>query len=140
MIVARQAFGLGDALVLFRRFQNGAVAKLADETALDFLPGRLVLGELVAALRLERGAASGNFLIRDQDVGFTLIEVDADPIPGLENGEIAAGGGGQASRALSTRAAASWIRKIREGPSSVSQISGHGTRSARKRLRAKGMA
>ena len=46
MIVARDALGLGDLLVLDRRLQHHAVGELVDHAALDLLPGRLVRGIL----------------------------------------------------------------------------------------------
>ena len=54
MVIARQALGLGDALILYRRFQNRAGFHLADDTALDFLLRRLVVGELITALSCQR--------------------------------------------------------------------------------------
>ncbi|CVI64701.1 hypothetical protein AGR9A_Lc70003 [Agrobacterium salinitolerans str. Hayward 0363] len=62
MVVARQALGLGNALVLHGRLQNRAGFHLADDTALDFLPWRLVVGELVTALGGKRLVTLRQFL------------------------------------------------------------------------------
>src|SRR5690606_6066646 len=42
---------------------------------------------------LERGTTRGQLLVRDQDVGRTLVEVNADAVTGLEQRQTAAGGG-----------------------------------------------
>ena len=53
MIIARQALGLGDALVLDRRLQHRPGLELADQRPLDLLPRRLVVRVAVAARRLQ---------------------------------------------------------------------------------------
>jgi hypothetical protein len=52
MIVARNALGLGNLLILDRRLQNHAVRKIVDQLTLDFLPRRLMRWVLVAAMAL----------------------------------------------------------------------------------------
>src|SRR5678815_3971296 len=54
VIVARDALGLGDLLVLDRGLQHHALGELVDDPALDLLPGRLVSREFVAAVALQR--------------------------------------------------------------------------------------
>src|SRR5690606_19586073 len=88
--IARQAFGLGDALVLGGGLEDGPLAQLADDATLDFLPGRLVLRIFIAASRLQRRAPFRDFRLGDQDIGLTLVEVDPHPVAGTQYGEIAA--------------------------------------------------
>src|SRR5690554_4034510 len=90
VVVAWNTLGLGDALVLFGGLEDGAVAQLANDTALDFLPWRLVLGVFVAASRLQIRPARGNLFIGDQDIGLPLVEIDPHLIAGSQNGQIAA--------------------------------------------------
>ena len=64
MVVARQALGLGDPLVLDRRLEHRPGLELADDAALDLLPRRLVLGVAIAACRLERRPAPRDLVVR----------------------------------------------------------------------------
>src|SRR5437868_7087848 len=90
VIVARNARGLRDLLVFYRRLQHGAIAELIDDPALDFLPWRLMGRIFVAAHRGEVVAALLDLIIRDQDVRLALVEVDAHLIPGPKDREVAA--------------------------------------------------
>src|SRR5262245_29097878 len=80
VIVARDALGFGDLLILDRRLQHHAVGKIIDDLALDLLPGRLMRRIVIAAMPLQIGAATIVFFLRDQDVGAALVEVDAHAI------------------------------------------------------------
>src|SRR4029079_18948084 len=93
VVVARDAFGLVDLLILDRILQLHAGAHLADMGALDFLPGGLGGGIFVTTRRFQLLAALGELFIADQDIGGALSQVDAHPIVGLEEGQAAAGGG-----------------------------------------------
>ena len=68
VVVARQPLGLRDALVLDRRLEDGAGLELADEAALDFLPGGLARRVVVAPGGLERLAALQERRVVDEDV------------------------------------------------------------------------
>src|SRR5215207_5852064 len=87
MVVARDALGLRDALVLDGRLQDHALAELIHHRALDLLPRRLMAGEMEPARVLERGAALRQFPVRDQDVGGSLVKVDADAVPRAQERE-----------------------------------------------------
>src|SRR5690606_14226287 len=93
MVVARDALGRGDPLILDRGLQHHAFGELVDQPTLDLLPRRLVLRVAVAALALQCGTAGVVLLPGDQDVGGAPVEVDAHAVPGPEDGEPAAGGG-----------------------------------------------
>src|SRR5258708_3585414 len=84
MIIARHREGLGDALVLHGRLEHHAVGELVHHGALDFLPRRLALGKLEAAAVLQGKPALCEFGFRDQDVGHTLVKVDADAVTGAQ--------------------------------------------------------
>lgn len=75
MIIPRHTF-FGDALVFDCRFQHHVFVELGHHGALDFLPGGLVIGVFVAALRRQVGAAFFQFLTEDQNVGGTFTQVD----------------------------------------------------------------
>src|SRR5262245_52428525 len=91
VVVARNAFGLGNFLILDGRLQHHAVGKVVDELALDLLPGRLMGGILITAMALQIGPAAIVFLLRDQDIGAALVEIDAHPVAGLEDRQPTAG-------------------------------------------------
>ena len=76
----------------FGAFQDRAVAELADQRALDLLPGRLDGGIGIAARRFERarGAAASSSSL-DQHVGRALAQVDAHAVAGLQQRQAAAG-------------------------------------------------
>jgi hypothetical protein len=93
VVVARDAEGFGDALVLDCRLQHHAVAKLADHAALDFLPGGLGRGELVAALGFQRLATLDDLGIGNQDVGPALLQVDAYSVAAAQDAQVAAASG-----------------------------------------------
>src|SRR5689334_7090732 len=83
VIVTRQTFGLRDPLVFDGRFENRAGLHLADNTALDFLPGRLVLRVMIATIGLQLPATGVELVVRNQDIRLTTAEVDTDPVAGL---------------------------------------------------------
>ena len=90
MAVAGDAL-LGDALVFDGGFEDHAVGELVDHGALDFLPRRLALREMVAALFRELGPARGELRFRNQHVDGAVVEVDAHAVAGFDQGEPAAG-------------------------------------------------
>ena len=83
VIVARDAIGLGDLLILDRGLEHHPLAELIDHRPLDFLPRRLAGGVVETALRGEFDPALGQFLFRDQDIGLALVEIDAHAIARL---------------------------------------------------------
>src|SRR3984957_4376541 len=91
MIVPGHADRAGDVVIAGREFHAGAGGLLADGGAVEFLPRRLVgrIGE--AALGFQFGAPPLQFLIGNQDVGAAFIQVDANLVAGLEDGEPAVG-------------------------------------------------
>src|SRR5665213_4496723 len=92
MIVTRDTNRAGDVVVPGGEFEAGAGGVLADGRAVEFLSRRLVgrVGE--AALGLEFGAPPLQLLVRYQDVGAALVEVDANHVAGPEDGKPAVGG------------------------------------------------
>src|SRR5690606_11882948 len=74
-----------------RGLQHHAFRELVDNAALDFLPGRLVIRKAVAGA-IERGAASGQFLVRYQYVRRALAQVDPYPVARPEQCQATAGG------------------------------------------------
>src|SRR3954470_17655267 len=89
VVVARNASGLRQFLVLDRRLQHRAVPELVDDAALDLLPWRLVRRVLVAAHRSEVVAPLFELVLGDQDVGLTGVEIDPHPVAGAKNRQIA---------------------------------------------------
>src|SRR4051794_10304706 len=88
MVVARQALFLGDPLILDGRLQHHALFELGDDAALDFLPRSLVRGILVAAGIHQRLAPGLQLRIVDQHVDRAFLEIDADFVAVLQDGEI----------------------------------------------------
>ena len=84
MIVARQPLRLRDPLVLHRRLQHRAGLELADDAALDLLPGRLVRRVAVAALRLQRRPPREPARLVDQRSSRPLVQVEHHPVAGLD--------------------------------------------------------
>src|SRR5947209_1885684 len=93
VIIPRHPDGAGDVVVAGGEFEAGAGGLLADIAAVQFLPGRLVLRIGEAAHRLQVRKAPLQLLLRDQDVGVALVEIDADAVAGLQHSEPAIGGG-----------------------------------------------
>src|SRR5579862_6993308 len=81
---------LRDALIFDRRLQNHAAAKLIHHGALDFLPRCLARRIMVAAAFLQSRSALRQFGRRNQDVGGSLVEIDAHVIAGLQQRKPAA--------------------------------------------------
>src|SRR5262249_54505481 len=90
VIIARHAERLGDALILHSRLEHHAVGELVDHRTLDLLPGRLALRSLETATVLEGEATLCQFLLRDQHIGSTLVEVDANAVAGAQQRQAAA--------------------------------------------------
>src|SRR3569623_2757004 len=78
VIIPRHAKSAGDVLVARGELHAGAGRLLADGVAIDLLPRRLGRRMLEAAIGLELGMALLHLVVRDQDVGAALVEVDAD--------------------------------------------------------------
>src|SRR4051794_37937921 len=93
MIIPRYAYRAGDVVVAGGEFEAGTGGLLADIVAVDLLPWRLVFRIGEAAHRLELGKALFQLVIRNQDVGFSLVEVDADAVARLQHRKPAIGGG-----------------------------------------------
>src|SRR5674476_1593781 len=80
-------------MVTRRELHAGAGGLLAYGRAVEFLPRGLVGGVGEAAFGLEVRAALLQLLVRDQDIGAALVEVDADLVAVLEDGEATVGSG-----------------------------------------------
>src|SRR3954471_9002971 len=93
MIIPRNADGAGDVVVAGCELHAGAGGLLADGRAIELLPWRLVGRVLEAAIGLELGVPLLELLVGDQDVGTALIQVDANLVAGLQDGEAAIGRG-----------------------------------------------
>src|SRR5690606_31504089 len=76
MVVARQPFGLCDALLLSRSFEDRSAVHLADKGALDFLPRRLGSRVGTASCLAQRRAASFDLAGLDLQSHFPPIQVD----------------------------------------------------------------
>src|SRR3546814_1857015 len=76
-------------VIVRRRLQAGTRGELSDRAAIDLLPGRLVLqrGRRVGL------AARGDLRVAEQQVDAPDVEVDAQAVAGLDEGEDGAGGG-----------------------------------------------
>src|ERR1700692_843736 len=92
MIMPRRADAAGDVVIAGGEFHAGAGGLLADGGAIEFLPRRLVgrVGE--ATLGFQFGAPPLQLLVRYQDVGAALVEVDANLVAGLQDRKSAVGG------------------------------------------------
>src|SRR5215213_2518874 len=93
MVIARNALGLGDPLIVYSRLQDHPTIKLVDVGAEYFLPRRLVAGNRITALLFQLDATLGDFLSRNQHVGLVPIEIDAHAIIRPENSKSAADSG-----------------------------------------------
>src|SRR5215208_2221903 len=93
VVIARNALGLGDPLIVNSGLQDHPTIKLVDVGAEYFLPRRLVAGNRIAALVIQLGAALGDFLSRNQHVDLVPIEIDAHAIIRPENSKPAADSG-----------------------------------------------
>src|ERR1700722_12101642 len=89
MIVARNASRLRDTLILDGGLQHHALIELIDNVALDFLPRRLARRIGIAVL-LILGAAIVELLLRDQDIGRALVQIDAHAIARAQQRKAAA--------------------------------------------------
>src|ERR1700688_5261397 len=93
MIIPRHADLAGDVVIAGGEFHAGAGGLLADGRAIEFLPRRLVGRIGKATLCFKFGAALLQFLVRDQDIGAGLVEVDPNLVAGLEDRQATVGGG-----------------------------------------------
>jgi hypothetical protein len=80
MIVARYALGVCDIAIFDCRLQHHAFGQLIDHATLDFLPWRLALGKLVAAIVLQFSAPALDLVVGDENVGGALAQVDPHPV------------------------------------------------------------
>src|SRR5690606_10407550 len=80
MVVAGQAARDGDVLVFHCRLQHHSLGKLVNHRPLDLLPRRLMLRIGIATLALEIDATALDLLVRHQDIGSSLAQVDADAV------------------------------------------------------------
>src|SRR3984957_7668487 len=92
VIIPRDAAFAGDVVVARGKLHAGAGGLLADGRAIDFLPRRLVcrIGEAAFGFQLRMPLL--HLVIRNQDVGAALVEVDANPVAGLQDRKAAVGG------------------------------------------------
>src|SRR5271169_4281200 len=93
MIVPRDTDQAGDVVVAGGELHACAGGLLADGGAIELLPWRLVGGVGEAALGFELGAAALQLVVRYQDVGAALVEIDANHVAGLEDRKTAIGSG-----------------------------------------------
>src|SRR5262245_25773210 len=87
--VPRDSLGVREVLVFHGELHAAAGVELPNGRAVDFLPRRLVLEHQ----RGERASAVRDLLVGEQDVGAPFPEVDADPVPRPQDGEVASGSG-----------------------------------------------
>ena len=90
MVVPRYADRLRNPLILDCRFQYCAGVDLSHAAALDFLPGRLVWGNRIAAGLLQLATPRHQNFIADENVRLATAKVDAHAIPGSQQCEPAA--------------------------------------------------
>src|SRR5215208_5178141 len=93
VVIARNALGLGDPLIVNSGLQDHPTIKLVDVGAIYFLPRRLVAGNRITALLFQLRATLGDFLRGNQHVGLMPIEIDAHAIVRPENTKSAADSG-----------------------------------------------
>src|SRR5262245_21743694 len=108
MRVPWHALRVDNPLVVDREVEAGAACQLADELALQLLPGRLAFLDV----RLPRRLALGELFLADQDVGASLADVDTNLVAGLEQRQAAADRGlrrGVEDRGAGRRAALSAV-------------------------------
>src|ERR1700722_11454926 len=84
MFVSRHPHRLFRTLVLNRWLEHHALVELSPHLALDLLPWCLAFGMGEAAVLGQRGAALVQLLVRDQNVGGALLEINAHPVAGLD--------------------------------------------------------
>src|SRR5438132_12040536 len=93
MIIPRHADAAGDVVIAGCELHAGAGGLLTYRCAIEFLPRRLVGRIREAAARFKFGAPPLQLFLGYQNVGAALVEVDADLVAGLEDGQSAVGGG-----------------------------------------------
>src|SRR5437763_16012224 len=85
MIIPGHADLCSNVVVTGGELHASAGGVLADGRAVELLPRRLVGRVREAAFGLEVRAPLLQLLVRDQDVGAAVVEVDADLVAGLED-------------------------------------------------------
>lgn len=80
-----QACRLRNPLIFDSRLKNGAGFHLSDDTALDFLPRRLMLRIVIAAIGSQRRPARRKLFIGNQNVCRAAAKIDANPVAGLRS-------------------------------------------------------
>src|ERR1700722_12652909 len=93
MIIPRHSDPAGDVVVAGGGFHTGAGGLLADGGAIELLPRRLARRKGEAALGFQLRAPLLQLLVRNQDVGAALVEIDADLVTRFEDRQAAIGGG-----------------------------------------------
>src|SRR3954454_21017722 len=93
VIVSRHAKCAGNVLIARGELHAGAGRVLADGVAIKLLPRRLVRRMLEAAIGLELGVALLHLVVRDENVGAALVQIDAHLVAVPEDREPAIGGG-----------------------------------------------
>jgi len=83
---------LCDALILHRGLQHHAAIELINHGAMNFLPWGLTRREPIAAVAGKFGPARVVFGGRNQEIGSSLVEIDAYPVARPEYGESASDG------------------------------------------------
>src|SRR5262245_36588483 len=83
MIVARHTLGLGNFLIFNCCFEHHPVSKLVNLATLHLLPWSLVLGIVITTRSFQGCTPAVELLLRDEDVGRALVQVDAYSISGL---------------------------------------------------------
>src|SRR5438067_4227802 len=86
MGVPWHSLALRHLLEVDREIEASARGQLADELALQFLPGRLARHDL----GLPRRLAAGQLRLGDQDIGGALADIDPYLVAGLEQRQSAA--------------------------------------------------
>src|SRR5687767_14898247 len=85
-VIVTRIVVMRDVAIFDRRLQHHALVELADQVALNLLPGRLARWHIAEAAVPDLGAdlraASGQLVRRDENVRLPLLEVDAHAIVG----------------------------------------------------------
>src|SRR4051812_43248455 len=92
MVIPGCAFAGGNALVLHGWFQHHAVSQFINHFALHLLPRRLTGRAFEAAVLLQRLHPLRVLGFTDENVGRTVVQVNAHPVAGLQNGKAAHAG------------------------------------------------
>src|SRR5262249_39908193 len=89
--IARQRHGASELAIPGGELQAVSRLELPDRRTIDFLPGGHARGHVGRNLPGGKSRASlGDLLVRDQDVYAPFSQVDAHPVSGSQNSQIAA--------------------------------------------------